>query len=603
MQPDDITKPLIRNFCIVAHIDHGKSTLADRFLEITGTIEPREFRDQVLDDMDLERERGITIKSHPVQMRYRTRAGRDCLLHLIDTPGHVDFSYEVSRSLAACEGAILLVDAAQGIQAQTVANFYLALEAGLEIIPVLNKTDLPNADPDRCLGQLQSLAGFTEDEVFRISAKDGSGARELLEAVIGRVPPPGGDREAALRALIFDSVYNPFRGVIVYVRVLDGRLAAGEKVLLMNKGRDYEVQEVGVFRPGMEPARELGAGEVGYIIANIKDPAEILIGDTLTSTLRPCPEPLPGFRELQPLVFSGLYPVNSADYQDLKAALEKLHLNDPSFIYQPESSQALGFGYRCGFLGLLHMDIITERLRREYDLGLVATTPSVVYRVTTTAGKELVIDNPVLLPEKNSIREIREPFIRAWIITPNEEIGTIMQIAQERRGECTATESLGSNSVILTFDLPLNEVVIDFYDLIKSVTHGYGSLDYEYTGYRPSRLVKLEILLNGEPVDAFSSLVHPEKARARGLKMVERLKEVIPRHLFKIAVQAAADGKVIARETIRPFRKDVTAKLYGGDRTRKDKLLKKQKAGKKKMKMVGQIQVPQSAFIEVLKLG
>lgn len=594
---------IIRNFCIIAHIDHGKSTLADRFLEITGTIAPRDFRDQVLDDMDLERERGITIKSHPVQMRYRTRTGEDCLLHLIDTPGHVDFSYEVSRSLSACEGAILLVDAAQGIQAQTVANFYLALEQGLEIIPVLNKTDLPNADPARCLGQLHSLAGFTEEEVFQISAKDGRGVSDLLEEVVRRVPPPKGERGAELRGLIFDSIYNPFRGVIVYVRLFEGRLAAGEKILLMNKGREYEVQEVGVFRPGMKTGRELGAGEVGYIIANIKDPAEILIGDTLTSSARPCRNPLPGFKELQPLVFSGLYPVNSADYEDLKAALDKLHLNDPSFVYQPESSQALGFGYRCGFLGLLHMDIINERLRREYDLGLVATTPSVVYRVTTTDGRELVIDNPVLLPEKNSIREIREPFIRSWIITPNEHIGTIMQIAQDRRGECVATESLGENSVILTFELPLNEVVIDFYDLIKSVTHGYGSLDYEYTGYRPSDLVRLEILLNGDPVDAFSSLVHREKARPRGLKMVERLKEVIPRHLFKIAVQAAADGKVIARETINPFRKDVTAKLYGGDRTRKDKLLKKQKAGKKKMKMVGQIQVPQSAFIEVLKLG
>ncbi len=596
-------KTIIRNFCIVAHIDHGKSTLADRFLEITGTIAPRDFRDQVLDDMDLERERGITIKSHPVQMRYRTRSGRDCLLHLIDTPGHVDFSYEVSRSLSACEGAILLVDAAQGIQAQTVANFYLALEQGLEIIPVLNKIDLPNADPARCLGQLRSLAGFTEEEVFSISAKDGSGTGELLEEVIRRVDPPEGSRAGELRALIFDSIYNPFRGVIVYVRIFDGELKAGEKVFLMNSGREYEVQEVGIFRPGMEKREVLAAGEVGYIIANIKDPSEVLIGDTLTSSARPCPEPLPGFKELRPLVFSGLYPVNSADYQDLKAALEKLHLNDPSFVYQPESSQALGFGYRCGFLGLLHMDIINERLRREYDLGLVATTPSVVYRVTTADGEELTLDNPVLLPEKNSIREIREPFIRARIITPNEQIGAIMQIAQDRRGECISTESLGENSVILTFDLPLNEVVIDFYDLIKSVTHGYGSLDYEYTGYRPSSLVKLEILLNGEPVDAFSSLVHREKARTRGLKMVERLKEVIPRHMFKIAVQAAADGKVIARETIRPFRKDVTAKLYGGDRTRKDKLLKKQKAGKKKMKMVGQVQVPQSAFIEVLKLG
>ncbi|MFH1038309.1 MAG: translation elongation factor 4 [PVC group bacterium] len=594
---------LIRNFCIIAHIDHGKSTLADRFLEITETIKPRDFRDQVLDDMDLERERGITIKSHPVQMKYRSGGQGDYTLHLIDTPGHVDFSYEVSRSLSACEGAILLVDAAQGVQAQTVANFYLALEQGLEIIPVLNKIDLPNADVPRCVRQLKDLAGFTEEEIFPISAKTGAGVSGLLRKVVEAVPPPPGRVDHPLQALIFDSVYNLFRGVIVYVRLMNGRLAAGEKVLLMNSGREYEVQEVGVFRPAMEAAGELRSGEVGYIIANIKEPSEVMIGDTLTSSTQPCTKPLPGFKELRPLVFSGLYPVNSADYEELKTALLKLHLNDPSFVYQPENSQALGFGFRCGFLGLLHMDIVNERLQREYGLSLVMTTPSVVYRVTTTDGRETILDNPMLLPEKNLIVEIREPFIRAFIITPNDHIGQIMQLAQDRRGECTATESLGLNSVILTFELPLNEVVIDFHDLIKSMTHGYGSLDYEYVGYRPSSLVKLEILLNQEPVDAFSSLVHREKARARGLKLVERLKEVIPRHMFRIAIQASADGQVIARETIKPFRKDVTAKLYGGDRTRKDKLLKKQKAGKKKMKMVGQVQVPQKAFIEVLKLG
>ena len=593
----------IRNFCIIAHIDHGKSTLADRFLEITETIKPRDFRDQVLDDMDLERERGITIKSHPVKMNYRTRDGRDCTLHLIDTPGHVDFSYEVSRSLSACEGAILLVDAAQGVQAQTVANFYLALEEGLEIIPVLNKIDLPNADPPRCLRQLKDLAGFTEEEVFQISAKNGAGVAELLEKVIERVPPPAGRRDRPLRALIFDSIYDPFRGVIVYVRLFAGKLSPGNKVLLMNSEMEYEVQEVGVFRPGMEVVKGLSAGEVGYIIANIKEPADVLIGDTLTTAANPCSEPLTGFKELRPMVFSGLYPVNSGDYEDLKTALVKLRLNDPSFVYQPENSQALGFGFRCGFLGLLHMDIINERLQREYDISLVMTTPSVVYQVRTTDGVEAVLDNPVLLPERNRIEEVREPFIKAFIITPNDHIGSIMQLVQERRGECISTESLGMKSVILTFELPLNEVVIDFYDLIKSVTHGYGSLDYEYIGYRRSHLVKLEILLNTEVVDAFSSLVHREKARSRGLKMVERLKGVIPRHMFKIAIQASADGQIIARETIKPFRKDVTAKLYGGDRTRKDKLLKKQKAGKKKMKMVGQVQVPQKAFIEVLKLG
>ena len=593
----------IRNFCIIAHIDHGKSTLADRFLEITETIKPRDFRDQVLDDMDLERERGITIKSHPVQMHYRTGDGRDCTLHLIDTPGHVDFSYEVSRSLSACEGAILLVDAAQGVQAQTVANFYLALEEGLEIIPVLNKIDLPNADPARCLRQLKDLTGFTEGEVFQISAKSGAGVAELLEKVIERVPPPAGRRDRPLQALIFDSIYNPFRGVIVYVRLFGGRLTPGDRVLLMNSEREYEVQEVGVFRPAMKTAKDLSAGEVGYIIANIKDPSEVLIGDTLTAAADPRSEPLSGFKELRPMVFSGLYPVNSGGYEDLKTALVKLRLNDPSFVYQPESSQALGFGFRCGFLGLLHMDIINERLQREYGISLVMTTPSVVYQVSTTDGRETVLDNPVLLPEHNRITEVREPFIRAFIITPNDHIGSIMQIVQERRGECIATESLGMKSVILTFELPLNEVVIDFYDLIKSVTHGYGSLDYEYIGYRPSSLVKLEILLNKEVVDAFSSLVHREKARSRGLKMVERLKGVIPRHMFKIAIQASADGQIIARETIKPFRKDVTAKLYGGDRTRKDKLLKKQKVGKKKMKMVGKVQVPQKAFIEILKLG
>jgi len=593
----------IRNFCIIAHIDHGKSTLADRFLELTETIKPRDFRDQVLDDMDLERERGITIKSHPVQMNYRSGRGEEYTLYLIDTPGHVDFSYEVSRSLSACEGAILLVDAAQGVQAQTVANFYLALDMGLEIIPVLNKVDLPNADPDRCLRQLKDLAGFTDDEVLRISAKSGDGVAELLEYVVGRVPPPSGLTDQALRALIFDSHYNTFRGVIIYIRLFAGKLSRGDKVILMNSERGYEVQEVGVFRPEMEAVEELSAGEVGYIIANIKDPANVLIGDTITTVANPCSEPLPGFKELRPMVFSGLYPINSADYEDLKTALIKLRLNDPSFIYQPENSQALGFGFRCGFLGLLHMDIINERLQREYGISLVMTTPSVVYQVSTTDGREMILDNPVLLPDRNRITEVREPFIRAFIITPNDHIGAIMQIVQERRGECIATESLGVRSVILTFELPLNEVVIDFYDLIKSATHGYGSLDYEYIGYRPSSLVKLEILLNAEVVDAFSSLVHHTKARSRGLKMVERLKTVIPRQMFKIAVQASADGQIIARETIKPFRKDVTAKLYGGDRTRKDKLLKKQKAGKKKMKMVGQVQVPQKAFIEVLKLG
>ncbi len=593
----------IRNFCIIAHIDHGKSTLADRFLEITETIKPRDFRNQVLDDMDLERERGITIKSHPVRMDYRDPEGRQYQLNLIDTPGHVDFSYEVSRSLSACEGVVLLVDAAQGVQAQTVANLYLALENDLRIIPVINKIDLPNADPARCLRQLKDLTGAESGEIKEVSAKTGVGVKELLDYVIGEVPPPKGSVSRPLRALIFDSFYDSFRGVIIYVRLFDGELKRGRKILLMNSGREYEVAEVGVFRPEMEPVDRLVTGEAGYLIANIKDPAEVKVGDTMTAAAAPCSESLPGFKEQHPLVFSGLYPTNSADYDDLKAALLKLRLNDPSFIYQPENSQALGFGFRCGFLGLLHMDIINERLQREYDLNLVMTTPSVVYQVRMANGKEFSLDNPVLLPPRSEIAEIREPFIRAFIITPNEQIGQIMQIVQDRRGVCISTETLGRKSVILTFELPLNEVVVDFYDLIKSVTHGYGSLDYEHIGYRESQLVKLEILLNGEVVDAFSSLAHREKARAKGLKMVERLKEVIPRHLFKVAIQASADGQVIARATLGAFRKDVIAGLYGGDRTRKDKLLKKQKAGKKKMKMVGKVQVPQKAFIEVLKLG
>ncbi len=592
----------IRNFCVVAHIDHGKSTLADRFLQATGAIPDRQFRDQVLDDMDLERERGITIKSHPVQMRYRSADGNDYVLNLIDTPGHVDFSYEVSRSLKACEGAVLLVDAAQGVQAQTVANFHLALEGNLEIIPVLNKIELPNADVPQCLKELEDMAGFSPEEVLLVSAKEGRGVRELLETVIRRVPPPGGDPVEPLRALIFDSVYDHFRGVVIYVRLFGGRLKAGEKIRLMNSGREFEVSEVGVFHPEMTAAPELSAGGVGYLIAGIKDPADVRIGDTITTVASPAREPLPGFQTLQPVVFSGLYPVNAADFDELKAALAKLHLNDPSFVYQPESSTALGHGFRAGFLGLLHMDIVQERLQREYNLDLVMTHPSVIYQVVLREGKEFFLDNPMAFPARNQIQEVREPFIRARVITPSEHIGAIMQIALDRRGFCVSTESLGTKAVMMTFELPLNEVVVDFFDLIKSATHGYGSLDYEPIGYRPSDLVKLEILLNGEPVDAFACLVHQEKARERGGKLAERLKDVIPRHQFQIAVQAAADGKIIARETIKAFRKDVTGYLYGGDRTRKDKLLNKQKEGKKRMKMVGKVNLPQKAFIEVLHL-
>ncbi|MCX6349446.1 MAG: translation elongation factor 4, partial [Candidatus Aureabacteria bacterium] len=588
----------IRNFSVIAHIDHGKSTLADRFLQITGTIPAREFRDQVLDDMDLERERGITIKAHSVQMRYRAEDGNDYVLNLIDTPGHVDFSYEVSRSLKACEGAILLVDAAQGVQAQTVANFHLALEEGLEIIPVLNKIELPNADVAQCLKELKDLAGFVPEEVLTVSAKEGRGVKELLEAVIRKVPPPACDADAPARALIFDSVYDHFRGVVIYVRLIEGKLAPGEKILLMNSGLEFEVSEVGIFHPEMKAVGSLTAGEVGYVIAGIKDPADVWIGDTITSANAPAREALAGFRALQPVVFSGLYPINAADFGELKAALGKLHLNDPSFVYQPESSVALGSGYRCGFLGLLHMDIVQERLQREYDLDLVMTHPSVVYQVALRDGAEFSLDNPMAYPSRNLIQEVREPFIRAFIITPTEHIGAIMQMVQDRRGACVSTESLGERSVILTFEVPLNEVVVDFYDLIKSVTHGYGSLDYEHIGHRPADLVKLEILLNSEPVDAFACLVHQEKARERGMKLAARLKEVIPHHQFQVAIQAAADGKVIARETIKAFRKDVTGYLYGGDRSRKDKLLQKQKRGKKRMKMVGKVNIPQKAFLE-----
>ncbi len=595
-------EPPTRNFCIIAHIDHGKTTLSDRFLEMTGAVASREHRAQLLDDMDLERERGITIKAHPVRMNFAAADGRTYRLNLIDTPGHVDFSYEVSRSLKACEGAVLLVDASQGVQAQTVANFYLATDAGLEIIVALNKVDLSIADPERCRRQIFDLTGIAPAEIVSVSAKSGEGIRELLERVIERVPPPAGDPEAPVQALIFDSLYDTYRGVIVYVRVVSGTLRVRDRVTLMSTGANYEIGELGVFKPGMTPVEELQAGQVGYFVATIREPSEIKTGDTVTLTQRPASAALPGFKEHRPVVFSGLYPVNSADYENLKIALQKLHLNDSSFVYQAESSAALGFGFRCGFLGLLHLDIISERLSREYNLDLIMTSPSVVYEITKTDWEEITLDNPVNFPSRSEIIEVREPFIRAFVITPNEHIGQIMQIARERRGECISTESLGLNSVILTFEIPLNEVVIDFYDLIKSVTHGYGSLDYEPIGYRPSELVKMEIMLNSEPVDAFSSLVHQDKAAYKGRRVVEKLKEVIPRHQFRIAIQAAIDGKVVARETVQPFRKDVTAGLYGGDRTRKDKLLNKQKAGKKRLRMIGKVEVPQKAFIEVMKL-
>ena len=592
----------IRNFSIVAHIDHGKSTLADRLLQLTHTIDERKFRDQYLDAMDLERERGITIKAHMVRMGYTARDGRRYVFNLIDTPGHVDFSYEVSRSLSACEGALLVVDAAQGVEAQTVANCHLCAQNNLEIIPVINKIDLPNADVRETKRQIEDVLALPADDAVCVSAKTGTGVGELLEAIVARVPPPKPPPGRELKALIFDSIFDTFRGAIIHVRVVSGRVAPGMKIRLMNTGKDFEVQEVGCFIPGAVARGQLLPGEVGYVIANIKDSADVRVGDTLTDARRPAREPLPGFKRLRPMVFSGFYPVTTAEYGGLKAALNRLRLNDSSFTYEPENSAALGFGFRCGFLGLLHMEIIQERLEREYQVGIVATVPSVIYRVKKTDGKVVEIDNPVRMPPTGEIDEIAEPIIRAHIIVPNEMISAMMKLCHERRGECIRTESIDTHRVILTFELPFNEVVMDFYDRLKTVTSGYGSMDYEHVGFRASDIVKLDILLNREPVDAFSFLVHREKAEQRGRAIAERLKAVIPQQLFRVAIQAAIGGRIIASEVVRPLRKDVTAKCYGGDITRKRKLWEKQKEGKKKMKQIGKIDIPQKAFIEVLKM-
>jgi GTP-binding protein LepA len=591
----------IRNFSIIAHIDHGKSTLADRLLQLTHTIDERQFRDQFLDDMDLERERGITIKAHPVRMHYRGRDGKEYVLNLIDTPGHVDFSYEVSRSLSACEGALLVVDASQGVEAQTVANCHLCMKNNLEIVPVINKIDLPNADVAETKRQLEDVLALPSEDAICVSAKTGAGVDRLMEAIATRIPPPSIDKEEKLKTLIFDSLFDTFRGVIVDVRVFSGRLEAGMKIVLMATKRTFEVQEVGYFMPDAVPRESLHAGEVGYVIANIKDSADVLIGDTITSARKPAARPLPGFRKLHPMVFSGFYPVNTAEYESLKSALNRLRLNDPSFTYEPENSVALGFGFRCGFLGLLHMEIIQERLEREHKVGIVATVPSVIYSIKKKDGTVIEIDNPVQLPPTQEIDEIREPMIRAFIIVPNEMISPMMKLCQERRGECVGTESLDKHRVILTMELPFNEVVIDFYDRLKTVTSGYGSMDYEHIGFRASDIVKLDILINKEPVDAFSFLVHRSKAEQRGRQLAVRLKEVIPQQLFRVAIQAAIANRIIASEVVRPLKKDVTAKCYGGDITRKRKLWEKQKAGKKKMKQIGKINIPQKAFIEVLK--
>jgi GTP-binding protein LepA len=593
----------IRNFSIIAHIDHGKSTLADRFLELTGALEAREMEAQVLDAMDLERERGITIKAHPVRLNYTTKSGEQYVLNLIDTPGHVDFSYEVTRSLAACEGALLLVDAAQGVEAQTLANAYLASDNDLEIIPVINKIDLPSAQPDECKRQLEEIIGLDASGALLASAKEGTGTREILEAVIQRFHPPTGNSDAPLKALIFDSWYDAYRGVVIVVRVIDGVLRPKMKVRLMATAQDYEVDQLGVFSPKAVPVDELGVGEVGFVVANIKRVADAKIGDTVTEAARPTPEAFPGFKELKPMVFAGLYPVEGHEYPELREALEKLRLNDASFHYEPETSVALGFGFRCGFLGLLHMEIVQERLEREFNMDLVTTAPGVLYRVTTTDGDVHEVDSPAKLPDAGRIAKLEEPIITAMILTPSEFVGPILQLCQDKRGVQKKLEYLKSDRVLITYDLPFNEVVLDFYDRLKTISRGYASLDYHVTGYWESPLVKLDILVNGEPVDALSIIVHRDAAYERGRALASKMRELIPRQMFEIAIQAAIGNRIIARESVKPLRKNVLAKCYGGDITRKRKLLEKQKAGKKRMKRVGRVEIPQEAFLAVLKVG
>ena len=593
----------IRNFSIIAHIDHGKSTLADRILEITGAVDPRDHRPQLLDSMDLERERGITIKAQAVRVEYTARDGKLYRLQLIDTPGHVDFTYEVSRSLAACEGALLLVDASQGVEAQTVANTYLAIDAGLELIPALNKIDLPGAEPERVAREISELLGEDPDSVIRVSAKTGDSVSELLEAVVQRIPPPEGDAGGAPRALIFDSEFDQYRGVVAYVRVVDGELRKGDQVVAMQSGTEAGVDEIGFFGPQMTPVESLRAGEVGYLITGIKDVSLLRVGDTLTAKGNPAAEPLPGYREVKPMVFCGIFPVDTDQFPDLRDALEKLALNDAALSWEPETSQALGFGFRCGFLGLLHMDIVRERLEREYDLELLATTPTVEYEITLTDGTESVVHSPSDMPDRSTIEEIREPYIRATILAPREHVGAVMELCQERRGVHVDMGYLSEQRVQIHYDLPLAEIVLDFFDQLKSRTRGYASLDYELLGMRAADLVKLDILLAGDTVDALSMVVHRDKAYAAGRAMAERLQKQIPRQQFEVAIQAAVGSKVIARESVKPIRKDVIAKCYGGDVTRKRKLLEKQKAGKKRMKQVGRIEVPQEAFLAVLELG
>jgi GTP-binding protein LepA len=592
---------LIRNFSIIAHIDHGKSTLADRMLELTRTVEQRKMKEQLLDSMDLERERGITIKAHPVTMKYTAENGKTYTFNLIDTPGHVDFSYEVSRSLQACEGAILVVDAAQGVEAQTVSNTYLAVENNLAIIPVLNKIEMPNADVDEVSQQIEDILAIEASEALQISAKKGIGIEAVLEAVVERFPPPTASEDDLTRALVFDSKYDAFRGVVVYMRLFSGKLKAGDKVRVMSTGEDYEIKEVGIFTPEMKKSPVLEEGAVGYVIANMKDASEIQIGDTLTLAKKPAEDPLPGFKEIHPMVFSGIYPVETSDYEKLGASMDKLRLNDASFSYQAESSIALGFGFRCGFLGLLHMEIIMERLRREFNLDIISSYPNVEYRVVLKNGEVKEVDNPMYLPDPTIIERIEEPMINATIITPNDFMGDMMTLIMDRRGQIVKTDSIDGHRVMLTCHMPLNEVLIDFYDRLKTISRGYASMDYEYCDYQESELVRMDIMIHGEVIDAFSSIVHRSKAEFRGRQMCKSLLDVIPRQAFAVALQAAVNGKIIARETIRAYRKDVTAKCYGGDITRKRKLLERQKEGKKKLKAIGKVNIPQEAFIAILK--
>jgi GTP-binding protein LepA len=594
---------LIRNFCIIAHIDHGKSTLADRILELTHTVDRRDMRAQLLDSMDLERERGITIKAQAVRVLFEAADGQTYQLHLIDTPGHVDFTYEVSRSLEACEGALLVVDASQGVEAQTVANTYLAVEAGLELIPCLNKLDLPGAEPERVAGEVADLIGEPPESILRISGKTGEGVREVLEELVARVPPPSGDVDAPPRALIFDSEFDQYRGVIAYIRVIDGVLRKGEAIRAMASGLQADIDDIGCFSPQMVPTGRLAAGEVGYLITGVKDVTQLRVGDTLTTRAGGAGQALPGYREVKPMVFCGLFPIESDSYPDLRDALEKLTLNDAALAWEPETSDALGFGFRCGFLGLLHMDIVRERLEREYDLELIATMPSVEFDVTLTNGEELEVHNPSDMPDPGTIAEIREPFIKAQVIAPREFVGAVMELCQERRGEHVGMHYLSPERVQMTYDLPLVEIVLDFFDQLKSRTRGYASLDYELNGLQPSNLVKLDVLLAGDAVDALSMVVHRDKAYEVGRALVERLRKRIPRQQYDVPIQAAIGSHIIARETVKAFRKDVISGCYGGDITRKKKLLAKQKEGKKRMKQVGRVEVPQEAFLAVLELG